>query len=109
MAQAQAQLAQPVRQHPRVEADFVVRLEGPTQSVLTRAVDLSLAGMAIHDPAGELRRAIFDRVAIAIPGEPELTVRVRVARREGDRVAVVFEELDWDDLFLLARYLSPRL
>ena len=100
---------QPMRQHPRVGADFVVRLIGPTRSVLTRAVDLSMAGLALIDPAGELKRAVFDRVSISIPGEEELVLRVRVARREGERVGLIFEDLDWDDLFLLARYLSPRL
>lgn len=109
MAQAHAQQTQPMRQHPRVDANFLVRLVGPTQSVLTRTADLSMAGMAILDPAGSLKRTIFDRVAVQIPGEEELVLRVRVARHEGDRIAVVFEELDWDDLFCLARYLSPRL
>ena len=102
--------AQPMRQHPRVEANFVVRLISSTRSVLARAADLSLAGLALVDPAGELRKHNFDRVALSIPGEEgEVILPVKVARRHGDTVAFTFAQLDWDDLFTLARYLSPRL
>jgi hypothetical protein len=100
----------PMRQHPRVAADFVVRLVAGTRSVLARAVDLSLAGLALHDPAGGLEEGAFDRVALKIPGEArQLSLPVRFARRHHDRVALSFAALDWDDLFSLARYLSPRL
>lgn len=100
----------PSRQHPRVAADFAVRLVAGTRSVLARAVDLSLAGLALHDPAGELREGEFDRVALRIPGEQrELSLPIRFTRRHRDRVALAFSALDWDDLFCLARYLSPRL
>ena len=107
---AHASTLQATRQHPRVAADFVVRLVSETRSVLARAVDLSLAGLALNDPAGELRLDAFDRVAIHIPGEVrELELPVRWARRSGSTVALAFAALDWDDLFTLARYLSPRL
>ena len=100
---------QPMRQHPRVHADFVVKLGRGERSVLARALDVSLAGMALHDPAGELDDSV-QRVALRIPGEPhELELPVRFARRSGDKVALAFSKLDWDDLFTLARYLSPRL
>lgn len=100
----------PQREHPRVPADFVVKLLSGTRSVLTRALDVSLAGLALHDPAGELRAGDAYRVALRIPGESrDLNLRAHLARRTGDTAALAFSSLDWDDLFTLARYLSPRL
>jgi hypothetical protein len=99
----------PARQHPRVDADLVARLHLGEREVLARVADISLAGLAVHDPAGELSRGFVDRVALRIPGQGEIVLRVRLVRRDGERVALTFSELDWDDLFILARYLSPRL
>ena len=110
MMQAHAVSPTPARLHPRVSADFVVRLVAGNRSVLARAVDLSLAGLALHDPAGELNAGRIDKVALRIPGEDrEIELPVRLARRQGTTVALAFAALDWDDLFTLARYLSPRL
>ncbi|MBS2029470.1 MAG: PilZ domain-containing protein [Deltaproteobacteria bacterium] len=101
--------SQPTRQHPRVAADFAVRLFDGSSSVLARARDLSMAGLSVHDPAGMIGLRI-DRVSLHIPGEPwELVLRVRLTRRVGETVAVAFSDIDWDDMFTLARYLSPRL
>lgn len=99
----------PARQHPRVDVDLVARLQLGNRAVLARVADLSLAGLAVHDPAGELHQGFIDRVALRLPGEGEIVLRVRLVRRQGERVALTFSELDWDDLFILARYLSPRL
>ena len=60
---------QPTRQHPRVAADFAVRLFDGSSSVLVRAKDLSMAGLSVLDPEGKLGLRI-DRVSLHIPGEP---------------------------------------
>ena len=97
----------PVRQHPRVEAGFMVKLLAGPRAILAKALDLSLAGLSLVDP-GDLDQV--SHVAICLPSEGrEVVMPVRVARRQGEQVALQFTAVDWDDLFLLARYLSPRL
>ena len=102
--------ARPTRQHPRVVAPFIVELRTGAGAVLARAFDLSLDGLGLADPARALRQGAETRVAIRIPGEArEVVAPARVTRRTGDRVGLTFLGLQWDDLFALARYLSPRL
>jgi hypothetical protein len=97
----------PVREHPRVEAGFMVKLIDGSRAVLAKAVDLSLAGLALVDPGEELA---FSHVAITLPAERrEVVVPVRVTRRHQGQLALQFTDIDWDDMFVLARYLSPRL
>ncbi len=97
----------PERFHPRVEAGFMIKLFSGGQSVVAKAKDLSMAGLKL---LSELRR-VDDRVTIAIPlpGDREIVTQATVRRRSTNEVAVEFDQLDWEDMFALARFLTPRL
>ena len=96
------------REHPRVKAGFLVRLEVGAKQVLARARDLSMAGLFVDGPISRLPSE-FD-LRIPLPGqEREVRTTCRVERRAGDGVAVSFARIDWNDLLLMARFLAPRL
>jgi hypothetical protein len=97
----------PARYHPRVEASLMVKVVMGGRSSLAKAKDLSMAGLFL---AG-LRAKEGDRLAVTLsfPEDTEISAFCRVKRRHTDGVAVVFEDLDWDHLLALARYLHPRL
>jgi hypothetical protein len=95
------------RFHPRVEANLMVKVLLNGRAVLVKAKDLSMAGVRLIGGP----RVERDRLTIAIPlptGEDVVT-GARVRRVTKDGVAVEFDQLDWDDLCALARYLHPKL
>jgi hypothetical protein len=102
-----AQSPMPTRFHPRVDAGFMVKLATGGRSVLAKATDLSMAGLKL---VGDFGR-IDDRLTIAIPlpGDREIVTQATVRRRNEENVALEFDQLDWDDMFALARFLHPRL
>ncbi|HEY0881344.1 MAG TPA: PilZ domain-containing protein [Archangium sp.] len=102
-----AQSPMPTRFHPRVDAGFMVKLFTGGRSVLAKATDLSMAGLKL---VGDFGR-IDDRLTIAIPlpGDREIVTQATVRRRNEENVALEFDQLDWDDMFALARFLHPRL
>lgn len=95
------------RLHPRVDAGFAVRLRSGGRSVVARAADLSMAGCKLQGqlglPGGRLT------VELLLPGAEPLVTSGHVRRRLDDAVAVEFDDLDWDDLIALARFVHPRL
>jgi len=97
------------REHPRVPAGFVVKLEVGARQVLTaRARDLSMAGLFLDGPVSQLPNEIG--VRIPLPGQNrDVVTRCQVERREAGGVALSFSQITWEDLLLMARYLSPRL
>lgn len=95
------------RYHPRVATDLVVKVLLDGRAIAARARELSMAGLYLSgDPTLGRNRLTL---SIPFPDDREIVVSCTVTRRELDGVAVEFEELDWDDLFALARYLHPRL
>ena len=42
-------------------------------------------------------------------GDREIVTSATVRRRNDETVALEFDQLDWDDMFALARFLHPRL
>ncbi|HLL03444.1 MAG TPA: PilZ domain-containing protein [Myxococcaceae bacterium] len=95
------------RFHPRVEADLLVKVILPGRSVVTRAKDLSMAGLFLHaQPADTLKELTL---AIPLPGDRELVTTCAIRRRDMNGVALEFGTLDWDDFLALARFLHPRL
>lgn len=95
------------RYHPRVEANFMVKVVLQGRSVLVKARDLSMAGLYLHaHPSPGVDRLT---VGVPLPDDKEIVVTCKVRRLEDDGVALEFDELDWEDLFALARYLHPRL
>lgn len=97
----------PNRYHPRVEANCMVHVHLGERRVAVKALDLSMAGVFLHcQPADSMRRLTL---TLPLPELGEITTPCTIVRREAHGVAVEFDELDWDHLLLLARYLHPRL
>jgi len=98
----------PKRQHPRIQAGFLVKMQLGAREVLARARDLSMVGLYLDGPLSRLPSEID--VRIPLPGQDrEVLTTCRVERTNGDGVALSFSKIDWNDLLLMARYLSPRL
>ncbi len=95
------------RYHPRVPAGFMVKLLMDGKAVLAKARDVSMNGVRVAG-AGWLERD-WVTIAIPLPNDREVVTGCKVRRREQDELALEFDELDWDDMFALARFLHPRL
>ena len=102
-----AQSPMPTRFHPRVDAGFMVKLFTGGRSVVANANDQYIAGLKL---VGDLGSA-DDRMtlSIPIPGGREIVTQATVRRRGEEELALEFDQLDWDDMFSLARFLHPRL
>ena len=75
--------------------------------VLTKARDLSMAGLFLHGhPADSVKQITL---TIPLPQLADITTTCTIVRREALGVALEFDNLDWDHMLLLARYLHPRL
>lgn len=102
-----AQPAAPTRSHPRVDARFMVKLFTQGKSVLAKADNLSMEGVrVIGDFLGADERVTL---AIPLPDDREVVTQATVRRRDEEAIAVEFDQLDWDDMFALARFVHPRL
>ena len=98
----------PKRAHPRVAANFLVKLDYGVKQVFARARDLSMTGLFLDGPVSQLPAEID--VRIPLPGQDrEVITTCRVERRVAGGVALSFSRIDWCDLILMARHLSPRL
>ena len=95
------------RFHPRVAANFMVKLSVNGKAILAKAKDLSMAGLLLLGDPGIPRDWVT--VSIPLPGDREVVAPCMVRRKGSEGVALEFEKLDWDDLFALARFLHPRL
>ncbi len=99
--------ARPAREHPRVFADFPVRVDLGGREIGARARNLSMAGLYLDGPLPLPGRV---KVRLPLPGASrEVRTTCRVERRDSAGVALSFASIDWDDLILVAQYLSPRL
>jgi hypothetical protein len=96
----------PARFHPRVPANFMVKLFSDGKALVTKAIDLSMAGVRLFGVSPSTDRIT---ISIPIPGDREVVTKATVKRRESGSVAVQFDQLDWDDMFALARFLHPRM
>ena len=95
------------RFHPRVEANFMVKLLIGGRAVLAKARDLSMAGLClVRDPGLASERIT---IAIPLPRDREVVTGCRVHRRLTGEIGLEFDQLDWEDMFALARFLHPRL
>ena len=97
----------PVREHPRIATGFPVHLDLGTRQLEAIARNLSMAGLYLDCalPLPDLVRA-----RIPLPGVAhEVRTTCQVERRERRGIALSFAAIDWEDLLLVARYLSPRL
>ncbi|MDQ3263330.1 MAG: PilZ domain-containing protein [Myxococcota bacterium] len=96
----------PDRFHPRVETDLTVKVLVNGRAYAARARDLSMAGLFLECEAPSHQTRFT--VALPLPDREVLT-RCLVRRWEENGVGLEFEDLDWEDLFALARFLHPRL
>jgi hypothetical protein len=95
------------RRHPRVPASFLVKTHAGGRVVLHKARNLSMTGLLLEGDTGEDHAVLLE---IPLPDQHRSVVTTgRVTRREGTRTALHFEDLDWDDICALARYVAPRL
>lgn len=102
-----AQSPMPTRFHPRVDAGFMVKIFTGGRAVIAKANDLSMAGlMLVGDFAAPEERMT---ICIPIPGDRDVVTQATVRRRTEENMALEFDQLDWDDMFALARFLHPRL
>jgi len=95
------------RFHPRVQASLWVKVARNGQTSLAKATDLSMAGLFLVGLNAKDQERLV--ISVPLPGDGEVTTYCRVKRRHRDGAAVEFEDLDWDDLLALARFLHPRL
>ena len=102
-----AQQPQPTRSHPRVDAGFMVKMHTNGRSVVAKAQDLSMAGLMLVGDFRDAEETVT--LAIPLPDDREIVIRALVRRREEDELGLEFDQLDWDDIIALARYLHPRL
>ena len=95
------------RYHPRVDANWMVKVHLGERTVLVKARDLSMAGLFLHGHPPDTTRQLS--LTLPLPGIGDITTTCNVIRRAAHGVALEFADLDWDHLLLLARYLHPRL
>lgn len=95
------------RYHPRVEADFMVKVLRHGRSLLHRTSDLSMAGVFVEGVQALPGHQV--NVVLPLPNDRDVLVDCTVRRLTEKGVALEFNDLDWDDMFVLARYLYPRL
>lgn len=95
------------RFHPRVGANLMVKLKLNGKAVSARSSDLSMAGLCLQGEFPDLEDQVT--LAIPLPDDKHVITQAKVAWRDGGRVALEFAQLDWEDMFALARFLHPRL
>lgn len=95
------------RYHPRVDANWMVKVHLGERTVLVKARDLSMAGLFLHGHPPDTTKQLS--LTLPLPGIADITATCNIVRREANGVALEFADLDWDHFLLLARYLHPRL
>ncbi len=97
----------PTRFHPRVPANFMVKLLTGGRSVLAKAEDLSMNGLRLigdfHWAEGRVT------VSIPVPGARDVVTKATMVRSGYEDAALEFDDLDWDDMFVIAKFVHPRL
>jgi hypothetical protein len=95
------------RQHPRVPANFMVKVFVKNRTLLAKASELSMAGLFVTGDTELDEDSVV--MSVPLPNDREMVATARVRRRSPKGTALEFTDLDWDDLLALARYLHPRL
>ena len=95
------------RYHPRVLAGLTVKMKTATGTTVATAQDLSMAGLCLDGEVGQLAERVL--LALRLPEDRVIVTGAEVKRRTAGKTAIEFDQLDWDDMFALARYLHPRL
>lgn len=95
------------RRHPRVPANFFVRLEHPQGRFRLRAKNLSMTGALVRDERQVPEGLVRLELDLPTASEP-VRIEARASRRE-DGLALRFLDLDLSAILALARYISPHL
>jgi PilZ domain len=101
------QVEVPTRFHPRAGADFVVSLLSGGKALAARATDISMAGLRLLGKFHQFPAQVT--LSMHLPGGSEIVTKATVKRQTATDVALEFDQLDWDDLFALARFVHPRI
>ena len=97
-----------VRFHPRVAAGFMVKVLVGGRLLVTKATDVSMDGLLIRAAVGSPGERLV--VWIPLPGDREVATEATIVRCHDDGwVALKLDDLDWDDLLAMARFVHPRL
>ena len=101
--------AEPVteRNHPRVDANFMIKVLTRGRQLVHKVRDLSMTGCFILEHPGKVGHVVH--LALPLPNDLEVRLVARIVRREDNGVAVEFDDLDWEEIFAFARFLHPRL
>jgi hypothetical protein len=95
------------RVHPRVSANFMMKAVHRGRILLVKAQNLSMDGVFVCSDLGQVGDQV--PVSLPLPEAEELIISAQITRKTENGVALKFEQLDWDDLCRLARYMHPRL
>ncbi len=95
------------RFHPRVVAGLKVKLKTARGVIATQALDLSMAGVLVEGEVAAMAERLT--LALQLPQDRTIVTGARVKRFTDGNTGIEFDQLDWEDLFALARYLHPRL
>ena len=95
------------RYHPRVLAGLKVKLKTARGVITSQALDLSMAGVLVEGEVAAMAERLT--LAIQLPKDRTIVTGARVRRFSDGNTGIEFDQLDWEDLFALARFLHPRL
>ncbi len=102
-----AQTVLPARFHPRVDAGFMVTVGVNGRSIVAKAADLSMAGLKLFGDFGSAGERLT--ITVPLPNDRDVRTHATIRRCSEEGVAIEFDQLDWDDMFALARFVHPRL
>ena len=96
------------RFHPRVVVEGLkVKLKTQRGVVVTQTTDLSMAGCCVEGEVAAMAERLT--IAVQLPKDRLIVTGARVRTFKDGNTGIEFDQLDWDDLFALARFLHPRL
>jgi hypothetical protein len=95
------------RYHPRVFSGLKVKLKTQRGVLMTQSIDLSMAGVCVEGEVAAMAERLT--IAVQLPNDRLIVTGARVRSFKDGNTGIEFDQLDWEDLFALARFLHPRL
>ena len=102
-----AQTPMPTRFHPRVDVGFMVKLMIGGKSLVVKAEDVSMAGCRLVGDFPDLHGRVT--ICLPLPEGEQIVTEATVRHRTAEGLGLEFDDLDWDEMFVMARFLHPRL
>lgn len=95
---------------PRVGEGINIRVPTRRGEKEIQARDLSLTGVYLEGVRAAVGKVIPLRLSIPeVDGELSITGRVVRCDESAPGVALTFSRIGWEDMFVIARFLAPRL